>query len=311
MPNNIRINNRVVSTLQVGDVIAQSAYYGSSEVFIAPEDDFDPDAATYIAAVESADGQTLEEGVKQAIDGFVTGCKADGIWDAIKASCILAGARTLNGALVPLVGDAPTNFNFVSADYDRVTGLKGDGSTKYLNANRNNNADPQDNNHNSVFLTELGTTDAYTIISAGTGSNNGTNVISGFQGGFSRNRSARGTTHGTAFTTGLAGVSRLSSASYTVRAAGVNETISETSDGVLSADLTVYRRLGSPSNYSNMRAFFYSAGEAVDLAALDARVSTLMNNITFAVNTGLNPLEYDSDTVKYINAGYEAGGTLA
>jgi hypothetical protein len=52
----------------------------------------DPDAAAYITAVETADGQALEEKTKIAIDNFVLGCKADGIWDAIKASCILAGA---------------------------------------------------------------------------------------------------------------------------------------------------------------------------------------------------------------------------
>ena len=72
----------------------------------------DSDAAAYITAVETADGQALEEKVKIAIDNFVLGCKADGIWSAIKASCILAGARTTNGALVPLVGTAPTLNNF-------------------------------------------------------------------------------------------------------------------------------------------------------------------------------------------------------
>ena len=35
MASNIRINSRVASTLQVGDVIAQSAYYGQSFVFTA------------------------------------------------------------------------------------------------------------------------------------------------------------------------------------------------------------------------------------------------------------------------------------
>jgi hypothetical protein len=74
----------------------------------------DPDAGAYIAAVEAADGQLLEFGVGKAINDFVVGCKQDKIWDAIKASCILAGARTLTGALTPLVGTAPTNFNFVS-----------------------------------------------------------------------------------------------------------------------------------------------------------------------------------------------------
>jgi hypothetical protein len=95
----------------------------------------DADANAYMAAVEAADGEPLELGVRLAITDFVLGCKSDGIWTAIKASCILAGARTLTGALVPLVGAAPTNNNFVSGDYNRKTGLVGDGSTKYLNSN--------------------------------------------------------------------------------------------------------------------------------------------------------------------------------
>jgi hypothetical protein len=61
----------------------------------------DPDAEAYIAAVEAADlasdptAEPLETATKVAIHSFVKGCKADGIWPAIKASCILAGARHL------------------------------------------------------------------------------------------------------------------------------------------------------------------------------------------------------------------------
>jgi hypothetical protein len=76
---------------------------------------------------------------------------------AIKAACLLCGARTLAGALVPLVGAAPTNNNFVDADYNRETGLKGNGSTKYLDSGRANNDDPQDDNHNSAFITQSST----------------------------------------------------------------------------------------------------------------------------------------------------------
>ena len=117
----------------------------------------DADAAAYIAAVEAADQQSLEIPVQVAIHSFVKGCKTDGIWPAIKASCILAGARTLNGALIPLVGPAPTNNNFVAGDYDRETGLVGDGSTKYLDSNRASNADPQDNIHQACFVSNLPT----------------------------------------------------------------------------------------------------------------------------------------------------------
>jgi len=96
---------------------------------------FDADASTYIEAVEAADTQALETGVRYAINDFVIGCKNDGIWDAIKACCILAGARTLAGALVPLVGPDPNSFYFVAGDYNRKTGLKGNGSNQYIDTN--------------------------------------------------------------------------------------------------------------------------------------------------------------------------------
>jgi hypothetical protein len=98
----------------------------------------DADAVAYIDAVEAADGQALETATRMAINSFVKGCKADGIWPAIKASCILAGARTRLGALTPLAGTAPTSFNFVDGDYNRKTGLVGDGSTKYLDSTGTN-----------------------------------------------------------------------------------------------------------------------------------------------------------------------------
>ena len=291
MPRNIRINNRTTSTLLVGDVIAERAYYGSSEVFVAPEDDFDPEAATYIAAVEAADEQTLEEGVKQAIDGFVTGCKADGIWGALKASCILAGARTLNGALVPLAGDAPTNFNFVSADYDRVMGLKGDGSTKYLDSNRANNADPQDSNHNAVYVTTLitegmggnyigagSTDDGCNNLGRGGGSENGV---------FVRNRDIDTLIRkNTDQVVGFFGASRSNPENYIRREGGLSETRSRTSRTPTTDNLFVQARnngSGVPESPSDGRLSFYSIGESVDLATLDARVTTLMTEIEAAL----------------------------
>jgi hypothetical protein len=90
---------------------------------LVPRATFDPDAAAYLRAVEAADGQALETPVKRAVDDFFKGTKADGtFWDALKASCILCGARTLAGALVPLVGTAPTNNNFVAGT---TTGRRG------------------------------------------------------------------------------------------------------------------------------------------------------------------------------------------
>jgi hypothetical protein len=67
----------------------------------------DADALDYLARVKAADGAGVEVGVATAVSAFVADSKALGVWDSIRASCILAGARTLAGALVPLKNEGP------------------------------------------------------------------------------------------------------------------------------------------------------------------------------------------------------------
>jgi hypothetical protein len=258
----------------------------------------DPDANAYITAVEAADGQTLEDGVKAAINSFVLGCKADGTWTAIKASCILAGARTLSGALVPLAGTAPTNNNFVSGDYDRETGLVGDGSTKYLDSNRNNNADPQNNRHASVYVSVAPTATGFaTYMSRGGGGDAGATLIQigdSAIGGSSTNHlitkcsgssTALAGNSSQSVTLGLKGVSRNASASHTLRSGGSDFTVSDTSASPLSGNVVIYAAAISPAilAYVNARLAFYSIGESLNLALLDTRVTTLINAIAAAI----------------------------
>jgi hypothetical protein len=250
--------------------------------FLGSVSTYDADALAYIRAVEIADTQSLEPGVRDAINAFVVGCKADGIWTAIKASCILAGARTLAGALVPLVGAAPTNVSalFVSADYNRETGLVGNGTTKRLNSNRANTADPQDNCHHAVYATS--NSGAQTFIGPMTGSvtNNGT-IQLGSTGGRNRN-----TTIDAGFADAVAptlvAMARNNSSNFIWRAEGTNNTATRTSQASSGANLAIF---GAPSNsvYSNARLAFYSIGESLDLALLDTRVTTLINAIAAAI----------------------------
>ena len=246
----------------------------------------DPDAAAYITAVETADGQALEEPVKIAIDNFVLGCKADGIWNAIKASCILAGARTLNGALVPLAGTAPTNFNFVAGDYNRKTGLAGDGSTKYLSSNRANNADPQNSSHMSCYVTEHPTGDFDVFLGSDVGSVAGGNMMqAGGLGNGTRNdmllqsRSLLSAPlTGLAALTGFKGISRSLASSFDYRLNALAGTVSAASNAPTSAIIGVFvTRLTNLAGHSNARLAFYSIGQSLDLALLDARVTDLIN----------------------------------
>jgi hypothetical protein len=240
---------------------------------------FDPQPIidAYISNVEASDGQALEQAVKDAYSAFVIGCVNDGIWNAINASCILAGARTLNGALVPLVGSAPTNNNFVSGDYARKTGLKGNGSTKYLNSNRNNNADPQNSQHMSVFLQQTGSN---AIISGPSLNQIG---ATGISSAYIRNRNASGQA-GLGSVLNFAGMSRNNGSDFIVRKSGSNTTFAIASQSPAVGDVYVFARNNSGSLIlTAARLSFYSIGESIDLAALDTRVSTLMTDLAAAI----------------------------
>ena len=251
---------------------------------------YDADAQAYFDRVEgpTGDNQTLETSVKTAINDFVVGCKADGIWSAIKASCIMAGARTLAGAFQPLLGTAPTSFNFVSGDYDRKTGLLGDGSAKYLNTNRNNNADPQDNQHISVWVSTAATSTASTYpIYIGAGAlgvgvtHMGRLASNGLLYFRNRNNEYQELVPGSAV--GLLGMSRSSSSSYVSRVAGVSANQNATSQTPFNQSIIVFAAGPDPNRPSNGRLAFYSIGESLDLALLDTRVTALMTALDAAI----------------------------
>jgi hypothetical protein len=250
----------------------------------------DTDAANYAMRVEAADGEPLEADVFNAINAFVLGCKADGIWNAIKASCILAGARTLTGALVPLVGAAPTNVGglFVSGDYNRKTGLVGDGSTKYLNSNRNNNADPQDNHHISVFQSSITNVLNQVLL----GHDNNSSGSSGLQhtvGNYafrSRNAAETGARVVGVFANTFMGITRSSTSTAIRRVNKANSEATQNSQTSSATDYAVFADLRltlGPHLYSNARIAFYSIGESLDLALLDARVTDLINAFAAAI----------------------------
>jgi hypothetical protein len=251
----------------------------------------DADANAYMSAVEAADGQPLELATRLAITDFVVGCKADGIWTAIKASCILAGARTLTGALVSLVGTAPTNNNFVSGDYNRETGLVGDGSSKYLNSNRAKNADPQNNVHLAVYQTTAAT------VASGFMSHIGavdivasqvTQITNGVTEKLFRTRDVWGgvTKNASTDANGLQAAMRASGSSFSYRVNNSTNLVTQASVASTTNEsyyILAQNNSGTVVNYSNARLAFYSIGESLDLALLDTRVTTLINALSAAI----------------------------
>ena len=254
-----------------------------------PQDSgYDSDAANYIARVEAADGQELEPSTKTAINNFIVGCKTDGIWTAIKASCILAGARTLAGALVPLVGTAPTNVGFLVGDYNRKTGLKGNASTKYLNSNTAPNSVAQNNAHLSLYITQAATTNNTKYMGCQDASNNAMRLIDniGTLGANINSSSGYFAPAGSSQRTGLIGASvnsaQAAANQMSIRYNSTTFTGGNTLSATLSLSIFIFGRNlnGTVNQATDARISFYSFGESLLLSSLDARIVTLMNEFS-------------------------------
>lgn len=255
---------------------------------------FDPDARDYILRVEAADGERLESQVRGAINAFVLGCKADGIWTSLVTSCIMAGARTVAGAITPLVGNAPTNNNFVDGDYSRTLGLLGNDSNKYLATGYNNNDTtnfPQNDSHISCYVSASQTDASGTFV--GTQSTLGgilsiacsttTNIVF-------RNRAGTQRLFSLA-PIGFQGSTRNNSANFFSRATSSGGNISDSTTTVNSTTPSnnlfgVFCGFSSTTatQFSSVRLSFYSIGKSLSIPNLDTRVTTLINAITSALS---------------------------
>jgi hypothetical protein len=242
----------------------------------------------YLDRVRAVDGDGLSRGVTNGINTYLSGLisaqllgTSGGVVSqaasVIKSHAILAGANTLPGCLVPVVGTAPTNVNFVAGDYNRRLGL-GDpvNATKYLDTNRANTADPQ-NSQSISFYIASGTTGNMAVTPAGALSQTCIFVNPGSTPATGPFRSRSGSvanTRSTAGATGFIGLSRGSAASFTARLSGIDETITTTSQTPGAGNIFVFARNnvngGTIDAYSNMRCPFYHVGENLNLVVLQS-----------------------------------------
>ena len=276
----------------------------------------DADALDYLSRMATADGAGVETGVAVAVDAFFRGLKATpGLFDAIKASCILCGARTITGALVPLAGDAPTAQGaWASGDYSRTAGLKGNGSSLYLDTGRAYADDPQNSNHIAAYLSSVDA--AANENYAGAGDTTVAFTRLGYFSSLLRYGVRTLQLNGPAtLVTGFMAAGRSDGADVSLRYNGASTTTSAASVSTSGVDVnytvfvTNYENAGL-LGYSASTIAFYSFGEALNLEALDTAVTNLIARLKFALLVGENPSGLDPDTIDYVVRGYEAGGSL-
>ena len=246
-----------------------------------------PQTLDYIARLQAVGGH--DPAFDSANDYLIRELVALGgpYWDTMGTMTTLCG-KLFAGLLVPLRDgmDVGTNVdnNFVSGDYNAKTGLVGDGSSKYIDSNRNNNADGQNNISMGVYISAVGAT---AITEAFIGSRHPTNAspltqMLSLSGGDKIARLNSGTT-GT-FTSsrmpGYFGSSRNNSSNMLARFSGANNELTSASSEPYDNNQWVFARnhIGSAA-FSNCRLSLYHIGPALNLATLDGILTEYMARI--------------------------------
>ena len=258
---------------------------------------YDPDASAYISAVEAADGQSLEQPVRDAINTLVINCKIQGIWNAIQSSCLLAGPRTQAGAIIPLKGNAPILTSF-SGDYNRQTGLQRISGT--FNINRNNDVDAQNNKHVAVYISRIdyGTGGFNTAI--GTSTATGGMVIMFTTTGLTMrmNSASNVFNNDLGYSNQLIGIS----ISGTNTQSLYKNIISNRNDLTIvspSGSATTHLYFASGTTASTSRIAFYSMGQSLNLQILNTIINQYLNSINQYLDSSYTMT--DSDAISYVN----------
>jgi hypothetical protein len=133
---------------------------------------YDPDALDYFARAEALGGSFdltginatyTEPYIKAAFNRLILGLKADSVWNSLTELYMLSGV-SFGGLMAKLKYSSVATLTnvgpFVTGDYVAVgsgAGLKGNGTTKYLNTNFNDSAidGTGDNRAFSTYLTQV------------------------------------------------------------------------------------------------------------------------------------------------------------
>lgn len=271
----------------IGNSTVTKISLGINETFFS----YDPDALAHIEAVEAADGAFLEPEVKKMLNTYVLGLKNSespnaGVsnWEAIKVHCCIPIARSLAGFLVPMKGAAPTNVNFVSGDYSRGVSLDSQVG-KYIRLPFTLQDTAVDNISTSAYCVSAPTNEGiFGIIGAGNVTSEG-NVRIGINANpnmLIRNRNTNvHTGAGKGNATGFIGTSRHIPSAFVSRYTGENYTSNLSATAAIEATYFNFYSIngdnGSPG--SGGRYVLALAGEAIDLATVDAAQSQLISNL--------------------------------
>jgi hypothetical protein len=236
-------------------------------------------AASYFSRLVAA-GDTTHVAYKQPLTNYITSLVELGgaYWDTMQSAASFVGVG-IQGITVPLRSGmtVPTQNNFVAADLNQLTGLKGDASLKYLGTGVNEGSLSQNDSSISVYLTtdrDVTTTSSYIGGTIGVFA-----IIDNATGFRSRHMSSSLQTNGTSTAVGgIIGISRDNSSDYDWRDVDASGTNIDTSTSQGNLAVEVFASNGG-SFLCSARLATYHAGPALDLATLEGLQDTLITEI--------------------------------
>jgi hypothetical protein len=239
---------------------------------------FMPEVREYLARVEDADSARLETPVLN-----VMGTLAQYRIPLLGGAVFMAGARTLPGALVPMVGPAPTQSNLIGADYTRLQGVKFNGINKVVSTNVVGSTLQQDNHHMGVGISIAPTITGRIGIGHGGSSAGALNIA--VPGGLvtqvsyrSRSSASRNLTVTAPEWVDFHGLSRSNSSEYEYRSGSQSITFAQVSSAAATGTISVGADSGG-SFFSDAGIRFYTLGTSIDLAEMRTRFNVAVSSL--------------------------------
>jgi hypothetical protein len=255
---------------------------------------FSPEALDYFARLAEVDAHLPAYNAANAY--LIDALRAAGtaFWADAGTITVSAGKGWGDGGagfLVPVREgmDVGTNVGLIESDYDVKLGWKGRGG-EYVISNRNNNADPRNDQSIGVFLSVLDTGVNAGIIAARNPNFNGSSTIQSSYSIDSELYVSRRSSTGArkeviaSHAPGYKGVVRTASGNWSYRTGAATVDHTDSSNAPIDAIITVGAFTDtddSPNNFSRSRFLAYHIGRGIgfDLEVMDAILTEFKNRV--------------------------------
>ena len=277
----LAFGSSLASKVYLGATEINLAYFGATQVYSSAA--FSAEAQNYFDRLDTA-GDTTYVDYKQPLANYIDGLVALGgaYWDTMESAASFVGVG-IQGITVPLRAGMQvlTNNNFVDTDLNQLTGLVGNGSTKYINANVTDSDTLQDDVSMSCWVSTA--TLVNNAVYMGTTRIGMQSTTAAFAPKIkSRSTSTNQVNVSPTVLENFFGQTRTNSANFDYLINGASGTATRTSLVAVTEDVGVFNLGSSVGVYSPARLATYHYGPALTLATIEALQATLLSEVVAA-----------------------------